>query len=388
MGIESLLGQSSSRLEPIRRKDKPQKDYLRNKVNEALEKAHEKHFKHGSHRRLSRFDEKQKKIKQAVASVEKSGLPTEYVYGSGSGGRLDSLMTRLESRMKDDEQKKENNPDSKPYSNLTNELEERYKIRKQRLNIQRRDLPVNKNSKKIYDDIFHSLEKVNAIFLRNENSELAKQIRRTIRKKSLDTLNQFLTAEKSEFDNDHLNIRLKRKNDSLTDNPLQLSIPISDHGEIKSQLGKTLKIDVSQPNEGVFMKELFERNNKNVGASQIEFLAQFLFPDIKREDLKIFYPNRDSMQIDKGSEPRLKLLDQFDGYKADAMMSKQVFELFEQGFEEVPIVLVKDRVGNILLELSFSYIDSHKLGLINLRMPEQKNKDRLLGRVNKWIDNL
>lgn len=383
MGIES-----SSKLEPIRRKNKPQKDYLRNKVNEALEKAHEKHFKHGSHRRLSRFDEKQKKIKQAVASVEKSGFPTEYVYGSGLGGRLDALMTRLEGRMKDDEQKKENNLDSKPYNDLAKELEKRYKIRKQRLDIQRRNLPININTKKIYDDIYRSLEKVNTIHLRNANSELAKQIRRDIRKKSLDIRDQSLTAEKNEFDNDHLNIRLKRKNDSITDNPLQLSIPISGYGEIKSQLGKTLKIDVSQQNEGVFMKELFERNDKNGGVSQIEFLAQFLFPDIKREDLKIFYPNRNSMQIDKGSEPRLKLLDLSDGYKADAMTSKQVFKLFEKGFEEIPIILVKDRVGNVLLELTFSYINNHKLGLINLRMPEQRNKDRLLGMVNKWVGNL
>lgn len=388
MAIESLSGQSSSILEPIRRKNKPQEDYLRNKVNEALEKTHEKHFKHGSHRRLSRFDEKQKKIKQAIASVEKSGLPTEYAYGSGSGGRLDSLMTRLENRIKDDEQKKEDNPDSKQYSNLAKELEERYKIRKQRLDIQKRNLPGNKNSKKIYDDIYRPLGEVNAVFLRNENSGLAKQIRKNIRKQSIDILDRFLTTEKNEFDNDHLNIRLKRKNDSLTDNPLQLSIPISDHGEIKSQLGRTLKIDVSQPNEGVFMKELFERSDKNGGVSQIEFLAKFLFPDIKSEDFKIFYPNRNSMQIDKGSEPRLKLLDQSGGYKTDAMTSKQSFELFEKGFEEVPIVIVKDKVGNVLVELTFSYIENQRLGLFNLRMPEQNNKDRLLGRVNKWIDNL
>ncbi|MBI5127195.1 hypothetical protein HZA76_01940 [Candidatus Roizmanbacteria bacterium] len=392
-----LSGDESAIREPIRRKDKHPKNYPWSQVDRALKKPSKpwdprinRPHSDRPHSKVKNPDHKQKQIKKVLASLEKFNYPTEPVYGQGRGGRLDTLMQRLEKRIKDPSQTKKtegNNIGVEPYLELTKGLEQRYVIRRNRL--QARKNRFNKIQEKI-TETKRRLYQQNRQYLKTKGL-LANVIKSSIESRFL-SLEKKIEAAMSKLDTNPVNLLLKRNDDSITKLPIQLSLPISDMPGIKSSLGKTLSIDPEHPNEEVFLDRLFTTDN-NTNISQIVRLAHSLYPQIKEKDFRFFYPAplRDLTpeESKKASpiQPRLKRLDDSDQYRQDAQTSRQVFRQFEQGFEEVPIVLVKDRVGNVLLELTFSYISAQKLGLINLRMPEQRNKEELLRRSDRWMGN-
>lgn len=398
-------GQESAILIPIRRMDKHKKNYPWSQVEKALRKPSKpwdprisRPHHDQPHHKTRHPNHRQQKIKKVLASLKKFGYPTERIYGQGEGGKLDTLIRRLENRIKDPSQKTKtekgkpfikvidsqgNDLGHQPFIDLAKGLEQRYVERKKRLTEERNK--IRKLESQI-NDARRKLYRQNRRFLKT--SGLLANVIKTRIKLIVSKLQKDIKAKLLAFDNNPTIRLLKKDNDSLTDLPIQLTLPISDVFGIKSNLNQILSIQPDNQNEGIFLDSFLTKRGGS-GKSQVELLAQSLFPHIKTKDLRFFYPVSQKTANEERFTPieqRLESLNNEDKFKTNAQTNKEVFEKFEKGFEEVPIVIVKDRVGNTLIELTFSYISDQKLGLINLRMPEQRNKTELLRRVNSWIE--